>query len=374
MNFKNSILIIFAVLNSVFNTNGADEITCGWKDGYKDCDCIPGGHCGGDNGISICKTATGPYNGVDQNSGCQSNEVLCPCRCTYKECRQNLPLNCLVKGTDACKEDMAVCAGGMCIRGSDCGDSVNNWTCKPLTKLELCSKRCKDICRKKRGALKGYGGNIDLCSKSCSAIFCDNKEVARRGRRLIELDNPELVDCDKAIYQLGLEIMGSSHAHLAFIAKAQCKSEEESCECPSLLFDSVPDLVDGNLDHAIHVLNKQDDLISDGNPSLMIGSFYLQAILDAFAAASNHYDETRYDFMSNNCASLLISMGHSLDIDPADEQITSFVVKHISNEFIMDNILETDAETVSIKQKYNGDNTAAVVEEFISNYIYNEEM
>ena len=172
------------------------------------------------------------------------------------------------------------------------------------------------------------------------------------------------------MYELGLQVVGISGTHISFIAKPQCNtSEEESCECPILFIDSSANLAGDDMDQAIYALNNEDDLVVDDQESLMLGLFPLKAILDSFNVASNQHDGIKYDFTSNNYVSFLISMGHSLGIDPSDKRITSFVTKQISNEFVMTRLLETDAGNVYTND-YNGDNEAVVVENLITNYIH----
>lgn len=197
------------------------------------------------------------------------------------------------------------------------------------------------------------------------------KNQDRRGRRLNGSEVSQRFDCyESMMYELGLQLVGSSGTHISFIAKPQCNtSEEESCECPILFIDSSPNLAGDYMDQAIYAWNNQDDLVVDDQESFMLGLFPLKAILNSFDVASNQHDGIKYDFTSNNCASFLISMGHSLGIDPADKRITSFVAKQISNEYVMTQLLETDAGNVYTKN-YDIDDEAVVVENFISNYIH----
>jgi len=180
------------------------------------------------------------------------------------------------------------------------------------------------------------------------------------------------------MYELSLEVTGSSHAHVSFIAKPKCNaSEGKSCgECPLLFLDSSSNLAGDDMDPAIHTWDDKQNtnnlVRDDEQESLVLGLFPLKAILDSFAVASNQEDRIKYDFISNNCASFLISMGHSLGIDPADKKITAFVAKQISNEFVMTELLKTNVGNIYTNNDYyDGDkNDAVVVENFISNYIH----
>jgi len=170
------------------------------------------------------------------------------------------------------------------------------------------------------------------------------------------------------------------------VAEPQCNElTGESCTCPLLSFDSGA-YDNGNLDNAIHVMTDAPD----ENESLNLGSFSLLTILDAFTAAAVKNSGTEYDFLVNNCASFIISMGLELGIDPSDTKITqiiSFMAQHISSEFILEQLLEVDHgkientnENMASNLVYHGSvgrdgdtdsqNDAAVVQEFISDYIH----
>jgi len=195
-------------------------------------------------------------------------------------------------------------------------------------------------------------------------------ELSRRDRRLNGSEVSSLVDCSGTMmYELRLEVSGTSLAHLSFIAKPLCDtSDDKSCESPILFLDSSFNLEGDHMDQAIYAGKKEDNLVVDEQESLMIGLFPLKAILDSVAAVSNQDDGTKYDFITNNCASFIISMMQSLGIDPADKKITSFVTQQISNEFVMAELLKTDVGNIYTND-YDGDNDAVVVENFISNYI-----
>jgi len=195
-------------------------------------------------------------------------------------------------------------------------------------------------------------------------------KAPRTWRRLRELDIFEGNNCNTTMYQLGVQTTGSSQAHLSFVAKPKCDtSNEESCECPFLSFDSVPDSGDGNLNHVIQVLNEKDVFPDEDPNNFLLGLFSLKAILDAFTTASDQDYGTKYDFLVDNCATFLISMGLKLGIDPADKKISSFIVQQISTEFVMKKLLETDDGKIHTNI-YDGHNEAVVVEEFISHYIH----
>jgi len=138
----------------------------------------------------------------------------------------------------------------------------------------------------------------------------------------------------------------------------------ESCTCPLLSFETGAD-DNGNVDNAIHVMTDA----ADDNESLNLGSFPLSIILDAFTTASVKNSGTEYDFLVNNCATFIISMGLELGIDPSDTKIISFIAQQISSEFLLNKLLEVDAGKIHT-DIYDGQNEAVVVEEFISNYIH----
>jgi len=183
-------------------------------------------------------------------------------------------------------------------------------------------------------------------------------------RRLDESDITEIYDCNEVMYQISVIASGISEAHVSFLAKPQYnEGEEELRECPILSFDSAVD--NGSLENAIHISTEA----SDAKESLFLGLFQLNVILDAFTTASVQNSGTKYDFFANNCASFLISMGLELGINPGDKKITSFIAHQISSEFVMDNLLATSAGKIHTNA-FDGDNADVVVEEFISDYIY----
>jgi len=211
-----------------------------------------------------------------------------------------------------------------------------------------------------------------------------------RGRRLDALDITELYnDCNSEIYQISVVTTGSSNAHIALVAEPQCNElTGESCTCPLLSFDSGA-YDNGNLDNAIHVMTDAPD----ENESLNLGSFSLLTILDAFTAAAVKNSGTEYDFLVNNCASFIISMGLELGIDPSDTKITqiiSFMAQHISSEFILEQLLEVDHGKIENTNEnmasnlvyhgsvgrdgdtdiYDSQIDTVVVEEFIYDYIH----
>jgi len=205
-------------------------------------------------------------------------------------------------------------------------------------------------------------------------------------RRLDALDITEhYSNCNSEIYQISVVTTGSSKAHIALVANPQCNElEGESCTCPLLSFDTGA-YDNGNLDNAIHVMTGAPD----EKESLNLGSFSLLTILDAFTAASVKNSGTEYDFLVNNCASFIISMGLELGINPSDTKIISFMAQHISSKFILKQLLEVDHGKIKNTNErmasnlvyhgsvgrdgdtdiYDSQIDAVVVEEFIVDYI-----
>jgi len=184
-------------------------------------------------------------------------------------------------------------------------------------------------------------------------------------RRLDELDITELDNCSNEIYQVSVVTIGSSKAHVALVAKPQCNElKGESCTCPLLSFDTGAD-DNGNVDNTMRITT----YTTDDKASLNLDSFPLSTILDAFTTASVKNSGTEYDFLVNNCATFIISMGLELGIDPSDTKIISFIAQQISSEFILNQLSEVDAGKVHT-DIYDGQNDAVVVEDFISNYIH----
>jgi len=204
-------------------------------------------------------------------------------------------------------------------------------------------------------------------------------------RRLDELDFTEIDNCSNELYQISVVTIGSSKAHIALVAKPQCNElKGESCTCPHLSFDSVDD--NGSHDNTIHFLTD----VADDKDSLILGSFPLSTILEAFKTASVKNNGTEYDFLVNNCASFIISMGLELGIDPSDTKIISFMAQHISSEFILKQLLDVDHGKIENTNErmasnlvyhgsvgrdgdtdiYDSQIDTVVVEEFIYDYIH----
>jgi len=281
---------------------------------------------------------------------------------------ENTSAQCGVNNYDCCDDGRAIgyCTNAYGINtGCECGGCPDGYYqdgCYPCSCVPLptCVPNERSCC-----------GDGEIYYEWNGYTGC--KTTARRGRRLNQLDNPKMYDCQKVMYQLSVETTGSSKAHLSFVAKPQFDAlDDKSSECPFLSIDSVPDSANGNLDIAIHILNEEDVLADDDQNILMLGLFNLEAIQEAFTTASVQNSGTKYDFIENNCASFLISMGYSLGIDPSDkniEKITSFIAQQISSEFVMNNLLNTGADKVHTKNR-DGDNEAEIMEEFITNYIH----
>jgi len=184
-------------------------------------------------------------------------------------------------------------------------------------------------------------------------------------RHLHQLDSSQMDNCQNVMYQIDFEISGESETHLSFTIKPQCKAlDEESCNCPVLSIDSIPDLATGNLNNNIHILTESNN----DKKSLILGLFPLNVIVDAFTTASVKSSGTKYDLLQNNCASFLISIGLELGIDPANKEITSFVADQISTEFVMNQFLE-EIDGTDFTKTIDSNNFAVAVEEFISNYV-----
>eukprot|EP00751_Fragilariopsis_kerguelensis_P044454 CAMPEP_0170992480 /NCGR_PEP_ID=MMETSP0736-20130129/9775_1 /TAXON_ID=186038 /ORGANISM="Fragilariopsis kerguelensis, Strain L26-C5" /LENGTH=236 /DNA_ID=CAMNT_0011417959 /DNA_START=393 /DNA_END=1103 /DNA_ORIENTATION=+ len=224
-----------------------------------------------------------------------------------------------------------------------------------------------------------------LCALFVIESNAGNGEKYRRGRHLDATDITELYnDCNNEIYQISVVTTGSSNAHIALVAEPQCNElTRESCTCPLFSFDTNAD-DNGNLDNVISVMT----VPADEKESLNLGSFQLLTILDAFTTTSVKNSGTEYDFLVNNCASFIISMGLELGIDPSDTKIISFMAQHISSEFILKQLLEVDHGKIENTNEnmasnlvyhgsvgsdtdiYDSQNDAVVVQEFISDYIH----
>jgi hypothetical protein len=194
------------------------------------------------------------------------------------------------------------------------------------------------------------------------------KDNSVGNKRILRRSDVEY-DCGKQLYILSFVGIGQ---HLMAVAKAKCAGPSKKCEiCPTVLAFHQGSYQDN--DNSYHVQKEMfegsEDELSN-HDSLDVGVFPLENIFGAFEKAKS--DNTVYDLVSHNCASLLIEMFLELGIDPTDKSIVIYASNHLfdnANSFMMDELSQNDFRLALEDNANLEEDQYAIIEDFVKAYI-----